>query len=51
MEGCKHCELGKRCPLLNKSECPVLELWRLAEEATATVAEAEQFLLESNLAK
>ena len=40
---CEHCNI-KNCPILNKTECPINILWAQAEEAQATIKEAEEFL-------
>lgn len=48
MIGCAHCELTGRCPVLNKAECPVNQLWegtmRLDKAKRELVAEAERII-------
>lgn len=43
---CEHCEI-RYCPVLNPTECPINQLWQKADEAQATIAEAERFLRET----
>ena len=40
---CEHCNI-KNCPVLNKTECPINQLWARAEEAKQTIKEIEATL-------
>uniref|UniRef100_A0A6H2A4K4 Uncharacterized protein n=1 Tax=viral metagenome TaxID=1070528 RepID=A0A6H2A4K4_9ZZZZ len=30
---CEHCDLGGKCSILNKQECPINKLWDRVDEA------------------
>ena len=43
--GCEHCNI-LMCPVLNKAECPINQLWERAKEAQEVIAEAEWIIRE-----
>ena len=38
--GCEKCDLGNRCPVLNRSQCPINILWARVDELQASVLDA-----------
>ena len=38
--GCEHCDLTDKCPILNKDQCPVNQLWDRVDELKASVLAA-----------
>uniref|UniRef100_A0A6M3LU39 Uncharacterized protein n=1 Tax=viral metagenome TaxID=1070528 RepID=A0A6M3LU39_9ZZZZ len=38
--GCEHCDLDNRCPVLNRSQCPINILWARVDELKASVLDA-----------
>ncbi len=45
--GCEHCNI-LMCPVLNKAECPINQLWERAGEAKELIAEAERIIQEGS---
>ncbi len=41
---CEKCDLNNRCPVLNRSQCPINILWDRADESKQAVAEAERII-------
>ena len=37
--GCDHCQITK-CPVLNRSQCPINQLWDRVDELKASVLDA-----------
>ena len=38
--GCEHCNLDNKCPILNRSQCPINQLWDRVDELKASVLDA-----------
>jgi len=38
--GCEKCDMGNRCPILNRSQCPINQLWARVDELKASVLDA-----------
>ena len=38
--GCEHCDLDNRCPVLNRSQCPINILWARVDELKASILDA-----------
>uniref|UniRef100_A0A6M3Y445 Uncharacterized protein n=1 Tax=viral metagenome TaxID=1070528 RepID=A0A6M3Y445_9ZZZZ len=38
--GCEHCDLNCKCPVLNRSQCPINILWARVDELKASVLDA-----------
>ena len=38
--GCEKCNLGGKCSVLNKAQCPINQLWAQVDEMKASVIDA-----------
>ena len=37
---CEHCDLGGKCSVLNKDQCPINKLWDRVDEMKASILDA-----------